>query len=319
MDTDSTTLAERYVSAVVRSAPVADRDEIGAELRASIADELDGRLAAGEERGAAEYAVIAALGDPIAYAASLAGRPLVLIGPRYYAAWWRLLRLLLVTVVPAAALITAGVRAIGGGDIGAVFGAMVGAVITSAVHVGFWTTLVFVILERTGSTGDTVLEWTPDKLPRVVIPTARISDFVGTIVVFVALIGSVIWDRTIGWGQDHVHLLSAGLWPGVMLVWFALLAIGLIVEAVVMRRGRWTVPLAAVSIATSMVALIGAIVLVWRGAVLDPALMARMQAASTPTQDVVQIVNIVLTVVLGGILISLLFDAYRKLGLARHP
>ncbi len=317
MDTD-TSLTERYVTAVARSVPATDRAEISAELRASIADELDARLAAGEPQDAAEYAVIAEFGDPIAYAASLAGRPLVLIGPRYYAAWWRLLRLLLVIVLPAAAVIAGFVRAIGGGDIGAVIGAMIPAIITSGVHVAFWTTLVFAVLERTGSTGDTVLEWTPDKLPRSVIPAARIADLIGAAVVFVALIGSVVWDRTVGWGQDHVHLLSPGLWPGVMIAWIALLVIGLVVEVIVVRRGRWTVPLAAVNITATLIALIGAVVLVWQGAVLDPQLMHRMQQASTPTTDIVQIVNIVLTVVIGGILIGILFDAYRKFGLARE-
>ncbi|MBS1674810.1 MAG: hypothetical protein JSS74_12710, partial [Actinobacteria bacterium] len=147
MDTD-TSLTERYVAAVARSVPAADRDEAGAELRAAIADEVDARIAAGERPDAAEYAAVAELGDPIAYAASLSGRPLVLIGPRYYAAWLRLLRLLLATVVPAAAVIAGFVRAVTGGDIGAVFGAIVPTVITTGVHVAFWTTLVFVVLER---------------------------------------------------------------------------------------------------------------------------------------------------------------------------
>lgn len=317
MDTD-TSLTERYVAAVARSVPAADRDEAGAELRAAIADEVDARIAAGERPDAAEYAAVAELGDPIAYAASLSGRPLVLIGPRYYAAWLRLLRLLLATVVPAAAVIAGFVRAVTGGDIGAVFGAIVPTVITTGVHVAFWTTLVFVVLERVGSTGDTVLEWTPDRLPRRVIPTARIGDLVGTAVVFVALIGSVVWDRAIGWGGDHVHLLSAGLWPWVMGVWFALLAIGLAVEVAVALRGRWNVPLALVSATASVIALIGAIMLVWQNAVIAPDLVQSMRAASTSSSDVVQIVNIVLTVVLGGILVGLLFDAYRKLGLARE-
>lgn len=322
MDTDTTladtSLAERYVTAVARSVPAADRAEVSAELRASIADELDGRLAAGEEEGAAEYAVIAELGDPIAYAASLSGRPLVLIGPRYYAAWLRLLRLLLFIVVPVTALIAGLIRAIGGGDVGAVIGAMIPAIITSGVQVAFWTTLVFAVLERVGSTGDTVLEWTPDKLPRTVIPLARISDLIGISVMTVILIGSVVWDRTVGWGDEHVHVLAPGLWPWVMVAWFVLLAIGVVVEAFVAVRGRWSAPLAAVSIAASLVAMIGAIMLIWRRAVIAPDLMARMQAASTPTADVVQIVNISLTAVLGGILIGLLFDAYRKLGLARE-
>lgn len=317
MDTD-TSLAERYVTAVARSVPAADRAEVTAELRASIADEVDGRLAAGEEQSAAEYAVIAELGDPIAYAASLSGRPLVLIGPRYYAAWLRLLRLLLSIVVPVAALIAGLVRAIGGGDVGAVIGAMIPTIITSGVHVAFWTTLVFAALERAGSTGDTVLEWTPDKLPRIGIPLARISDLIALAVMTAILIGSVVWDRTIGWGDEHVHVLAPSLWPWVMVAWFGLLAVGLVVEAIVVVRGRWSAPLAAVSIAASLVAMIGAIMLIWRRAVFAPDLLARMQAASTPTADIVQIVNISITVVLAGILIGLLFDAYRKLGLDRE-
>ncbi|MBS1674662.1 MAG: hypothetical protein JSS74_11950 [Actinobacteria bacterium] len=58
--------------------------------------------------------------------------------------------------------------------------------------------------------------------------------------------------------------------------------------------------------------------LVWQNAVIAPDLVQSMRAASTSSSDVVQIVNIVLTVVLGGILVGLLFDAYRKLGLARE-
>ena len=313
-----TSLSERYIAAVMRSVPVADREEIAAELRASIADQIEGRVEAGEDPETAEYAVIDGLGDPIAYAASLSGRSLMLIGPRYYAAWLRLLRLLLAVVLPVAALIAGLVRAIGGGDVGAVIGAMIPAIITSGLHVTFWTTLAFVILERTGSTGDTVLEWNPEKLPRRVIPLARISDLIGVVVMTVILIGSVIWDRAIGWGDEHVHVLSPTLWPWVMTAWFALLAVGLVVEAVAAARGRWSVPLAALSIAAALVAMIGAIMLIWRNAVLDPQLMAQLQAASGPGRDVVQIVNITLTAVLGGILIGMVFDAYRKLGLTRE-
>jgi hypothetical protein len=317
MTTDAS-LTERYITAVTRSVPAADRSEITAELRASLADQIEGRIAAGEDPQAAEHSSVAELGDPLLYAASLSGRPLVLLGPRYYAAWWRLLRLLLVIAVPLAALIAGLVRALGGGGVGAVIGAMVPAIIQTGVQVAFWTTLVFVVLERTGSQGESVLEWTPDKLPRFVIPTARIADLVGTAVTFAILIGSVIWDRAVGWGDSGVHLLSASLWPGTVAIWFALLALGLVIEVIVAIRGRWNVPLALASVVLSLIALCGAIVLIWQNAVLDPALMDRIRAASTPTTDVLQIVNITLTVVVGGILIGIVFDAYRKLCLARE-
>lgn len=315
--TSGDTLTDRYLAAVARSIPAAERGDATAELRASIEDQIDARRESGESEADAERAVLTGLGDPLALAASLSGRPLHLIGPRYYAAWWRLLRLLLITVVPSAALIAGLARAIGGGGIGDVIGAMIPAIIISTVNVGFWTTLVFAALERTGSTGETVLDWSPDKLPHRIIPIARIADLIATIVVFAILIGAVVWDRTVGWGQDQVHLLAPGLWPVTMIVWFALLALVIVVEVLVVVRGRWTLPLALISTALSAVALIGAIWLIWQNRVLDPGLMARMAEASTPTTDVLQIVNIVLTVVVGGILIGTAFDVFRKLGLVK--
>ena len=80
--------------------PAQRRDEIAAELRGSIEDMIEGRTAAGEDTATAEREVLTELGNPAQLAARYADRRLQLIGPTYYLAWWRLLKLLL-SFVPA--------------------------------------------------------------------------------------------------------------------------------------------------------------------------------------------------------------------------
>ena len=50
---------------------------------------------------------------------------------------------------------------------GDVIGSAIAVAISIAVHLGFWTTLVFAVLERSpGKGADADLAWTPDMLPR---------------------------------------------------------------------------------------------------------------------------------------------------------
>ncbi len=65
----------------MRTVPEKQRADLSAELRASIADQIDARVESGESRDAAERAVLIELGDPDALAAGYTDRPLHLIGP----------------------------------------------------------------------------------------------------------------------------------------------------------------------------------------------------------------------------------------------
>ena len=87
----ATNLTERYVHATLRSVPEARRDELGRELRSSIADMVEARTDGGEPEDVAVRAVLTELGDPGALAARYADRPLHLVGPRYFLVYWRLL------------------------------------------------------------------------------------------------------------------------------------------------------------------------------------------------------------------------------------
>src|SRR5699024_7039587 len=159
----NTALVERYITSTIRSLPQHIQDDVRAELTTSITDAIDARTEQGEDPETAERAVLTELGDPAVLAAEYVDRPLHLIGPRYFLTWWRLLKLLL-TIGPAVAI--AGValaQLIAQEPIGAVIGESIAAGISAVVHVFFWVTLVFAILERSGA--DAGARWDVDQLP----------------------------------------------------------------------------------------------------------------------------------------------------------
>jgi len=58
------TLTDRYVDAAMRTVPETQRDDLAAELRGSIDDQIEARLAEGEDHASAERAVLTDLGNP---------------------------------------------------------------------------------------------------------------------------------------------------------------------------------------------------------------------------------------------------------------
>ena len=143
------TLTDRYVYAVARSLPEARRDDVERELRATIADDVDARIEAGVDPDAAERAALETLGDPGRLVAGYLDRPLHLIGPTYYLTWVRLLRLLLIVVLPFVAAAHVIAQILAGTPLGGILGSTIGVLITVAVHLAFWTAFVFWLMERT--------------------------------------------------------------------------------------------------------------------------------------------------------------------------
>ena len=160
----SSMLTDRYIGAVVRTVPEAQRDDVAAELRAAIADQIDARVERQEAPDAAERAVLTALGDPDKLAAGYADRPLYLISPRYYLEWWRLVKLLLWIVVPLAAFGVALGQTLAGAGIGTIIGTTIGATVSVVVHLFFWTALVFALIDRAETAGAGPV-WSLDRLP----------------------------------------------------------------------------------------------------------------------------------------------------------
>lgn len=279
-------LTDRYIYAVQRSLPESQRADIDRELRGSIADAVEAKREAGVRDTVAEREVLLELGDPFRLAAGYADRPLHLIGPEYFPSYVRLLRLLYLIVLPAVAFaVTLGKIIAGPESVGEVIGSVVVTLLGLIVHLGFWTTLVFVILERSGTKADDFREeWTPDALPE--LPQKgdpKLGDAIGTVVFLVTMLGLLLWQQfappVAAADGTPLPVVNPDLWSSWLPVLFgiALLEIGFAI--LVYRVGRWTVPLAIVNAILAIAA--GALV-VWlflTDRVWDPRALAELGVA----------------------------------------
>lgn len=314
----TTTLTDRYIDAVVRTVPERQRADVARELAAAIADQLDARLEAGEPTDAAERAVLTELGDPDRLAAGYSDRPLHLIGPRYYLDWKRLLVLLLWIAPACAAAGVALAKVIEGASVGDVIGAVIPVVLMVIVHVCFWVTLVFFVLERTGHETMDPSPWTPDRLPAPRETGARLSDLLGGVVWVLLLAAAMVWDLTRGFvfvDGAWTSFLNPALWPTGVLVLIVLMVGEIVVAASAYRRGRFTTGIAIVNTA---LAAVSAGVLLWMlsaGLLVNPDLID-LAIASGAQGDLPQVLSAITGVVIVGVAAWDVIDGFRK---ARRP
>ena len=278
------TLTDRYIDAAMRTVPEKQRSDLAAELRASIGDQIDARVEAGEALEAAERAVLTDLGDPDKLAAGYTDRRLYLIGPRYYLEWWRLLKLLLWIVPACAAFGIALGQTLAGATFGQVVGATWGGVLAVVAHLFFWVTLVFALLER--NDGKSPLErnaltkdgpwatWSLDRLPEPHQSGAGFADFIVLTAFLVIWAAAILWDLLIGFvpGSD-LSFLDPGLWPWWIAGLFVLMAAQSLLAFLVYRKGRWTFGFAVANAAIALAVALPALWLLAQGRLLNQQLL----------------------------------------------
>lgn len=325
------TLTERYIGAVTRSLQPDAQNDVRAELEASIADAVEARVEQGENQADAEHAVLTDLGDPAVLAAGYADRPLHLIGPAYYLTWWRLLKLLL-WIVPATAMVGVTIaNAIADKPIGEIIGQAVVVGITTIVHVAFWTTMVFFILERTGA--DTGVKWSVDSLPEAQEDGVGRRDLIASLVFLGVASAAILWDRFIGFALFSgdsidvgiglgsqtiaVPILDPDLWP-----WWtggALVLIGLeALLAIAVYAGRgWRPALAAVNTVLAIAFAAGAVYLVGTGQLMNPDFLEFTLYRDDVPSDVGRILSVLLIVGIVGVAVWDIIDGWLKTRRAR--
>ncbi len=277
-----TELTERYLAAALRGIPESQRTDVERELRSSVADAIEDRASAGEDRVAAEKAVLEGLGDPVRFAAGIAGRPLHLIGPDLFVEYRQLLILLLSIVMPIVGVVAAAV-AIGSGDdfLGAAI-AGIGGAWTVGLHIFFWVTITFAVVERvdaareardeiTGAAG----RWTVDRLPA--LPAVRVSpgEAVGEIVTTALSIGGILFLSGAEWFRDAsgdaIPVFNPTTWGFWMPALIAVLILQVVLHIAILVAGRWTTPLAVVHAATQVAFTGPLVVLALTGSLINPA------------------------------------------------
>ncbi len=277
-----TELTERYLAAALRSVPHRQRTDVERELRSSIADAVEDRASAGEDRDAAERAVLNGLGDPTRLAAGIAGRPLHLIGPDLFVEYRQLLVMLLSIVVPIVGIVQAGV-AIAGGEafIGALVAGAVGAW-TVGVHLFFWITITFAAMERfdamrearegiAAATGT----WNVDRLPALPRDRVSASETVGEVLTTILTIGGILLLNSAAWFTDDagevITLFNPELWNLWMPALLVILAALAILQVVVFLVGRWTIPFAIGYTILELAFAIPVVILALSGSLINPA------------------------------------------------
>ena len=280
-------LTERYLAAALRGIPEGQRADVEGELRSSIADAVEDRVAAGEDRAAAEKAVLEGLGNPVRLAAEYAGRPLHLIGPELYLVYRFLLLRLVAVVVPIVFIVLTAVALLGGsGFLGALVDGFGGA-LTTGVHLAFWVTVVFAFLERADAARETRSEivgatgrWKVDMLPDPGKEGVSAGDAVGEVITVVITIGGLLFLRDLSWVTDAAGVVLplfdqafTGFWFPVLI---AILAAVALLQVVVYLVGRWTLPLAAGFTVLELAFALPLIVLALGGNVINPAFVAEI-------------------------------------------
>lgn len=308
------TLTERYIAAAVASIPPASRDDVQAELDVSIADAIDARIEQGEEPAAAERAVLNDLGDPGILAAGYADRPLHLIGPRFYLPWWRLLKLLW-AIVPAAAM---GGVALGsvlaGAPVGEVIGSSISVGLATAVHLAFWVTIVFVVLERTGS-ASSLPHWTIDRLPESPSKGVGRADMIASLVFLAAGAGALLWDQFRGFvfhGGETLPALNPELWPWWITGLLAVLAAEAALAIAVYLSGGWNVGFAVINAAIAIAFAVPAIALLATAQLVNPEVIAIAFTDKGVDADTLRTLTIITGAAIAGVATWDVIDGWLK-------
>ncbi|MDQ0726385.1 permease prefix domain 1-containing protein [Microbacterium sp. W4I20] len=326
----TTTLTEKYISATIRSLPATSQADVRAELEASIADAVEARTDQGEPRDSAERAVLTELGDPGALAADYADRPLHLIGPRYFLVWWRLFKLLLWIVPACAAFGVAIAKILEFATIGETIGAIVVVIIQVIVNLGFWTVLVFAILERTVPVPEA--QWTVDQLPEHYETRAGWSEMIGSVIFLALAAAAILWDALRGFVRadgEALPILNPELWPWGMTALLVLMMAELALAIAVYRVGRWTVPLAVVNTVLAVAFAVPALYLLITGQLVNPEFLnylatehgeelAMANAGAAEQGGVFRVVTTVFAVVTAGIVVWDIIDGWVKTARARR-
>ena len=269
-----TTFSERYIAATIHELPAELHDEVRPELEGSIADAVDARMAQGEDHDTAERAVLTELGDPAELAAGYADRPLQLIGPRYYLAWWRLLKRLLIIIPPIVFIVVAFAQVLASGNIGTVIAEAIVATISAILHVCFWVTLAFAIMERTGA--DTGLTWDVDQLPEPREEHPGGADLVASLIFLGVTLVAIVWDQVPGFiriNEDPVPVLNPELWPWAMAGLLGLIALEIVFAIMLYRRRGWNLTMALVNTVLSVLFFSWVITLLVRGELFSAELL----------------------------------------------
>jgi hypothetical protein len=214
-------LVERYLQAVNRWLPRAESDDIVAELREDIEQQIEERESAlGRALSDSDVAeILKRRGHPATVAGGYQHKQ-YLIGPLWFPTYRMVLRLVLGWILPLVFLLIVGpVLFLTKPDHARVILRTAGTFAQAEVFALGWITLVFAILERTPARLPMWSEWDPRRLPKVdgtsagqrVPRTTAISDVISGII-STAVCVAVIQHGAVQIDMGEAQLTFAPVW-----------------------------------------------------------------------------------------------------------
>lgn len=276
-------LIDRYIYAVTHRLPVDMQADVSDELRGIIDEALEEK---GSRSKAAIKEVLTELGNPALLATRYSGAPQFIVGPRFYPIYLQVLKMVLSIGLPlvVAISIIAQIIEAPATPIEFVLGA-IGIIVSAAIQMLFWTTLVFFVIERSGVSDAELRKnssWTPDMLPA---STAKreipLSDSIADIVWYSLItVLPFVAQQFVGAYENGVvtPFFDSNVWTigGPIVVILGIL--GVAKSILKLKLGRWTKTLA---IFNTVYAIVFSAILVYAAiaiSLVNPALLELLDA-----------------------------------------
>lgn len=212
-------------------------------------------------------------------------RPNSLIGPAVYPTFIRLLTRLEAIIVPIVFVAVGLASVVGEASPWQVLASAANAALMAGIQVAFWVTVVFAVIERTGSApASWALEQTSTARREVGVST---GELVGSTIGLALLTGFLVWQPgyQATWGDDDsfVPILDPALnefWiPWLVVV----IVMSLVLTITVFLHGRWTIWLAVANTVLNLAFAGPVIWLLLNDRVLSPQFVDAMAQAPVPT------------------------------------
>jgi hypothetical protein len=280
-------LIDRYIAEVGRHLPDKDRADIEAEIRSMLEDTIDERNHRPgqpvDDRLIGD--VLEQLGDPRLLASRYAPPKRYLIGPGWYDVYINTLQRILFIALPIFVAVTFVLTLTRDPlDFINAAGEAVGGAFEVGLQIWFWTTIVFVAMERSEAVPDKSLRpdtqpWTVAQLPeqsqkRQISLGEAIMNIAMTVFVIFWIVLPALLNRFQG-DNGTVSFFHPDLWNFWLPALLVLMALNLVHEIFQLKIGYWTPALTATNVILGLITIVYVAALVLTQNVVNPAFLTR--------------------------------------------
>lgn len=298
-------LIDRYIYAVTRHLPQDQRADVTKELKTTIEDMVIGKAGNKKPSEKQVEAALKELGDPIIFASRYRDGQKYLIGPKWFAIYrfW-MIRLIVLVPLGFAVLALFG-AALQESPIWIKILNALGAAFMGAIQTGFWTTLVFAILQWT-ETSPEAAEFAPEKWEPSQLPQLPQKNQISHVDAIAGMIFTVIFTGALAllpivpatWIGLPFPVLNPDLAQIWVPVFIALGIVSFVQEVIKYKVGKWTPGLAALNTVICIAYIIYFVGLVVTQQVVNQVLIGWLSLQSGTDVSLVGALPVIVTVVI---------------------